>query len=988
MAGMAATTNALARGCGRWRRLRPTRLLAAMAICVWAACSRAETSLRFSELGGQQFQRLGTINAFHQDSQGFIWVAGAQGLARFDGYELTWFVDAERPHSAQYVFAIEPDAQTDALWLASDAGLGYLSPARDRLRMLRPSEAGFSDVVQALAPWSDGQWLLGTDHGVLLFNPVTERFSALPNTASLNVSALATDSAGTIWIGTRGAGLYHLSSLAERPKRHTRVSGLCGDTILTLAVAPGSQSLWVGTLGDGVCHYDATERGFIAETLQETDTVWDIQFDRDGGQWLATDRGGLQWRPAGETRWRVSKPDIHDPDAISSATLRALFEDSQGDLWISQFPWGVAHHRKSNRSITRLRHHAQLTDTLTDSSILTLHHSVHDQTVWIGTERGLNRLTEQGLTRMTGPLATATVLALADAPGAGLWIGTWSQGLLRADSNGAVVGHYPGTATRADLSDRFVWALANGANGQLWAGTEIGGLNRISADGSMSHWRQADGAPALPSDFVRSLTLGYNGHVWLGTAAGAVRFNPVDGAVHPVGERHRVRDVLLRGAEVWIATQDAGIQIHAAAGEWRGAITTQQHLPSNAVAALAVDGADQVWAATSAGLARIGSAGVDRVLTRADGLAGDLYNREALLVGPDNRIYAGSSAGLSIFHPSQLPPATRPRIVFTQVQGSNGTHYPANAATIELAPDERGLQVRFAALDYGNAHAYEYGYRLTRSDQDWVNAPERMANFAHLPPGHYSLEVRVRGPGQSWQVHDTPLRFTIPTPWWRSGWAILGYLVGLIAALWVAGRWSATYYRRRFLEQAAAIDPLTGVHNRAGIERIFIRLREKPAKARPSAVIVLGIDHYKRICDRRGREVGDRVLVAIAKLLQDCMRHRDVVGRWNGDGFIVICNGSGLPGAIRLAERICAAVAAAPFENRLEPLQVTVSLGVADLPAGIDPVTAVAQAEMALHQAEHSGRNCVVAAPSHNDNSARRASVQHKPNDITASIER
>ena len=123
------------------------QLLAAAGFSALTVCAHASSELRFTELAGQDFQRLGTINDFHQDGQGFIWLAGAQGLARFDGHDLTLFADAKRPDSAQYIWAIQPDPHNGALWLASETGLGRLSPARDDLRMLRAarfsSQLGF-----------------------------------------------------------------------------------------------------------------------------------------------------------------------------------------------------------------------------------------------------------------------------------------------------------------------------------------------------------------------------------------------------------------------------------------------------------------------------------------------------------------------------------------------------------------------------------------------------------------------------------------------------------------------------------------------------------------------------------------------------------------------------------------------------------------------------------------------------------------------------
>ena len=165
------------------------------------------------------------------------------------------------------------------------------------------------------------------------------------------------------------------------------------------------------------------------------------------------------------------------------------------------------------------------------------------------------------------------------------------------------------------------------------------------------------------------------------------------------------------------------------------------------------------------------------------------------------------------------------------------------------------------------------------------------------------------------------------------------------------------------VQELATTDELTGQHNRRHFYVIAGALVQAAARGgRELAAAMLDIDKFKNINDTYGHGVGDEVIRAVAARVRAAVRHADVLGRYGGEEFAVV-----LPdhdgNAAELAERMRAAVAAAPVETPAGPVPVTISVGLAGLTSDDDTLDQLlARADHALYQAKESGRNRVVVS--------------------------
>jgi diguanylate cyclase (GGDEF)-like protein len=166
-------------------------------------------------------------------------------------------------------------------------------------------------------------------------------------------------------------------------------------------------------------------------------------------------------------------------------------------------------------------------------------------------------------------------------------------------------------------------------------------------------------------------------------------------------------------------------------------------------------------------------------------------------------------------------------------------------------------------------------------------------------------------------------------------------------------------YEQRMIEMNTR-DPLTGAANRRHLDALMQDEMERAMRYdRPLSLIMVDVDHFKSVNDRWGHTVGDGVLQTLSRRLAALVRNVDCLARFGGEEFCCLLPETPLAAAGILAERFRDVIAATPFDLEPESIQVTISLGVAQLASGDDAQALISRADQAMYQAKHSGRNCV-----------------------------
>ncbi len=166
------------------------------------------------------------------------------------------------------------------------------------------------------------------------------------------------------------------------------------------------------------------------------------------------------------------------------------------------------------------------------------------------------------------------------------------------------------------------------------------------------------------------------------------------------------------------------------------------------------------------------------------------------------------------------------------------------------------------------------------------------------------------------------------------------------------------------LKKDALICPLTGVANRRYTEENLVRrLKELEEKGTPLAVLFVDVDHFKKVNDTYGHDVGDVILKMVARTLSGAMRTYDLLGRWGGEEFVAVLPNLQPIEVQTIAERLRALVEKASRDVSKGKLKVTVSLGAYVCQKGDTPATVVAHADKLMYTSKSNGRNRVTMSP-------------------------
>lgn len=165
------------------------------------------------------------------------------------------------------------------------------------------------------------------------------------------------------------------------------------------------------------------------------------------------------------------------------------------------------------------------------------------------------------------------------------------------------------------------------------------------------------------------------------------------------------------------------------------------------------------------------------------------------------------------------------------------------------------------------------------------------------------------------------------------------------------------------LRDTSLRDGMTGLYNRRFLEEVIDKIMSQAARNKDTyAVLMLDVDFFKMVNDTYGHDVGDRVIVALAKVLKSSIRESDLAIRYGGEEFVVMLHNANDDGAMSIATKIHSEFAKLAFDvGNGEPLRKTISIGIAKFPTDGDTIwKCIKFADTALYEAKETGRNKIV----------------------------
>lgn len=922
-----------------------------------------------------------------QDSQGFIWVATWEGVARFNGRSFTVY-DNENTEQARLSGVFSLLADDDGSILVGTAVDGIYSHQHgqwveygdaDALRQLR---------LEDMQRTADGTLWLSSRHRLYRLDaqgrPQLVDFP--PQIEPGQIHALYRDGPDLLVSSANGA--WQVRDGQVQP--WGQAQGFADKQVRQ--IARDGRGGWVVASADGVWRWHADGR---TELVVASNRISQAMVDSRQALWVVRNDGRVLGIASDGSRQQLP---------LGGMPTRALMEDREGLLWLGNSQ-GLS--RLSPGPVQALTS----ADGLGDNFVRTVVQDAAGVT-WVGHGNGVQRWVDGQLgplLAMPYPQLSGTVTSLVlDPDGDGVWAGTYEQGVLHFDRAGQL---------RQQLSVRYASArslmvrtLLPTAQGML-VGTPRG-LLRLAADGSIHPLGKQLG---LGEHAVQVLSRDRQGQVWVGTEVGMAVLQ-LDGRVRhwrPGQElpAHAVFDFLHDAdGTVWIATDSGLLRLR------NDALQVYDHhagLPRDKVFRIIDDGRGRLWLSSNQGVFRVARSefaahdtnahdllAVD-VVDSSDGMPSSQVNGATSPAGwqhSSGQLMFPTGMGLVLIDP-ELAGRERtilPPVVFEQVL-VNGLRQPLQASYRLQQPTNR-LSITYAALAYASPHKLRYRYRLLGFEQDWVEVGDGTeAVYTNLPPGDYRFQVQAMAMPLDWsrsqRVGSAELAIVqVPVFWQRppviaaafalllllllSGWRLRGLhyerrqrrLNALVAsrteelhrknaALEAAGRERDELLGR--LERQALYDSLTELPNRRAADGYLQQaMQQAQARASELSVALIDVDNFKSINDRYGHGVGDRVLAHLGSLLNSPSDGAVFAARQGGEEFLLVMQDTGLVRARQRMQALCDEVAITRLEGAP---RFTISIGVAAFGPGQEQLhTLLAAADANLYRAKEGGRNQVV----------------------------
>ncbi|MBV8033930.1 diguanylate cyclase [Roseateles sp.] len=957
-----------------------------------------------------------TVPAIAQDRAGFIWIATSRGLTRYDGYRLRPIElagDTTGKRSLGWVRAMAPAAD-GRMWIGTEfQGLMAYDPEQDRVEPQGSAQAGGGPQapIRALATARDGAVWVGTvGRGLYLYDPATRRYQAHElrwrGETETRVLALRVSGDGAVWAGHwRG-----LARFADGAWENLALPGLPDGMPVQALVEDRIGRVWLGTQ-DG--HLGVVEQGRVRWVQALDVPINALGEAADGRLWVGS-KAGLFWvNPASGAVEAWLRQDPRRVMGLAGNDISGLLRDRSGAMWVSGYGLGVQRHlthpalavrgpdtepaspmaEADVRAVLALRNGEVLASTQTGRivrldgrpgrelatlgewprerrSVVETLAEAADGSLWMVAAGRLEHRSAAGRLLRDWPLDGGRAQQLLLRPDGSVWLGM-QEGLYRLARAAAA----PERVHPLDgLLHGGVYALRVAPDGRLWVGGQQGLFReRAAGAGGLEVVPQAP-TEALASPIVMALLWGRDGRLWVDT---------------PVSGLHRLKD--------WDAEGRARFERISERHGMEGVFGGNLH----------EDGEGRIWSQLY-----VYDPAADRLdsFGSAEGANFGSFWFFASAELPGGGLLFGGSRGLLRVLPDawHAQPSSPPLVISgLRVNGQPHEQPHTLREGLTLPPGKRSLSVEFAALDYADPARLRYEYRLEGLDGDWtrVDAAGRNPSFGPLKPGHYLLQVRATAHPSLWGTEQLQLPITLEPAWWETTTARVAGALLTLGALWAWMRWRTRSLRRREIELQALVDErtaelrelsltdaLTGLRNRRYLElrldddlRLCLRRFETPDDAGPGPdadllLMLLDLDHFKRINDVHGHAAGDAVLVQLAQRLRQVFRETDSLVRWGGEEVLALARETDRSDAAELAARVCAAVRDLPFEIAPgETVHVTVSIGFCAFP--LDPRhprlwdwrACLALADSALYAAKAQGRDGYVGAIRANGLSPREA---------------
>lgn len=570
--------------------------------------------------------------------------------------------------------------------------------------------------------------------------------------------------------------------------------------------------------------------GHVYYIIAETEKIKDFQFipeerlnyidyerynfvhDSRGIIWISTYGNGLFAYDTTTNKLEHFSSDESGSGPIGSDFLLYVMEDKAGGIWVSSEYSGLSRISIVNEGITRLYPEARgLLDR--SNSIRTLYQARNGD-IWVGTRKGGLYTYDSQLKPVSGKQnLEASIYAINEDRNGNLWFGTRGSGLKIGD-----IWHHRTPSDNTTLAHSNIFDIYRDRKDRMWIGTFGGGLDLAVpvSDGKYKFRHFLQETSGLRG--VRTIAEDKNGMIWVGTGDGICIFHPdsliadatnynlfslTNGKFCSNGIKYILCDSQGR---MWVGTAGSGLSLCEAEDNYTSlkykSYDTSEGLVNDAVQVILEDREGFLWIGTEYGISKFNPSSCSfENYYFSSFMQGDVYGENCACICMDGKLLFGTEYGLTLVDPLRVRGnKIASSAVFTNLY-INGT---LTSPDMEDSPLKQSLSyskeitlkyfqntflIDFSTLDYSDIGQTKYMYWLENYDIGWsAPSPLNFASYKYLEPGTYILHLKSSNEAGIWNQKETTLKIIIAPPFWKTGWAMAGYFLLTVIALYLAYR--------------------------------------------------------------------------------------------------------------------------------------------------------------------------------------------------------
>lgn len=792
--------------------------------------------IRFRRLDTRDGLSNSQVNAILRDSKGFMWLPTPFGLCRYDGYRFRTFYSFEHDTTtirSNRVMGVM-EAYDGRLWL--DHGMNYavydpITEAVERWPTKSLAEYGITGGTEHLYidPETRRFYVKSFDNGYFIYDPTTKKLMNIPFgykdgefPKEFGIMSYSRCKEGILVVSNLGELMCIDDKNGVVLWRNDYVRRSLNDTYNDYWLYYDKDGItWVITHStDTYIHVPQDNRWYTSltelmrakgfEDVPDGIVVWEVRYDQKGFLWVATDHMGVLLLDFKNKEWRQFTNVKGDETTLPDITAKHLYEDQLGRMWVATYKNGVAMSADAMSNFESLQ--------LGDINAITEDHDGH---YWLGLNSGgilkVNPETMEVEERYTkhdiGALNDVVVGSFTAKDGT-LWFGTWEGGLI-SYRNGQWKNYTAATPGSAFQTNN-IWGVTEDYWGNIWAGVLGGGVVRIDKHtGKQRSWTTNNST--IKTDWTNSIARTANGWIIVGHSEYCTLVNPQNTKLINMPLPHDERSYTISSATTQVLMDKRGLIWQGSASgvnvfDVRTKQSTLLDMKSgfygNSVVALTEDERGTIWAVTDHGVSNITPQQEDgewtfavRSFNEHDGLQPGPFNQRAVYYSKKGMLLVGGQDGLDIINTRKLAnsgeeekPVFSGLVIFDNYiepgHEYNG-HVVLKKALFEskelkLKSNENHFTIQMASDNGGVKNGTRFVYRLEGYNDTWVKTELVNPNISYmgLPTGSYTLCVRMFKDDGTMGEYESRLNIIIGTPWYRSWWMWVLYLILAAGILW------------------------------------------------------------------------------------------------------------------------------------------------------------------------------------------------------------